>query len=45
MITAKGVVRLIDISAVQTHNTLRDIQSLVDAAKKYRFINVHTLPC
>lgn len=36
---------MIDISAVQTHNTLRDIQSLVDAAKKYRFINVHTLPC
>lgn len=45
MITAREAAHLIDISAVQTHNTLGDIRSLVDIAKQYRFINVHTLPC
>lgn len=43
--TAVEAARLIDISAVQTHNTLKDIVALVDVAKKYQFINVHTLPC
>ncbi|MDD4079899.1 MAG: deoxyribose-phosphate aldolase [Eubacteriales bacterium] len=42
--TAKQAARLIDISAVRTHHTLRDIQSLVEIAKAYRFVNVHTLP-
>jgi len=36
---------MIDISAVRTKHTLRDIESLVHYAKKYKFINVHTLPC
>jgi len=45
MTTAREAARLIDISAVQTHNTLKDIRSLVEIAKQYRFINVHTLPC
>ncbi len=45
MTTAGEAARLIDISAVQTHNTLEDIRSLVAIAKQYRFINVHTLPC
>lgn len=45
MTTAREAARLIDISAVQTHNTLKDIRSLVEIAKHYRFINVHTLPC
>jgi deoxyribose-phosphate aldolase len=44
MISAKEAARLIDISAVQTHNNLSDIEALVDTAKKYRFINVHSLP-
>lgn len=43
--TAKEAARLIDISAVRTHHTLADIQQVVDIAKKYRFINVHSLPC
>ena len=37
--------RLIDISAVQTAHTLSDIEEAVKIAKKYRFINVHSLPC
>lgn len=45
MPTALEAARLIDISAVQTHNSYPDILSLVELARKYRFINVHTLPC
>jgi len=45
MITAEQASRLIDISAVRTKHTLSDIESLVHYAKKYNFINVHTLPC
>ncbi len=40
--TAAG---MIDISAVRTHHTLADIEEIVGYAKKYRFINVHVLPC
>lgn len=29
--------RLIDISAVRTHHGLKDIQEVVDIAKKYKF--------
>lgn len=36
---------MIDISAVRTQHTLKDIEYIVECAKKYRFINVHTLPC
>lgn len=43
--TSREAARLIDISAVQTRHSLEDIKSLVETAKKYRFINVHTLPC
>lgn len=43
--TRKEAARLIDISAVRTHHTLSDIEDVVAIAKKYRFINVHTLPC
>ena len=45
MITSEQACRMIDISAVRTKHTLRDIESLVHYAKKYKFINVHTLPC
>ncbi len=45
MPTALEAARKIDVSAVQTHNTYRDILELVEAARRYRFINVHTLPC
>ena len=44
MITSEQASRLIDISAVRTKHTLKDIESLVHYAKKYKFINVHTLP-
>lgn len=37
--------RLIDISAVRTAHNINDIKEVVEVAKKYRFINVHALPC
>ena len=43
--TARDAAALIDISAVRTHNTLSDVAECVEYAKKYRFINVHSLPC
>ncbi|MDE7319185.1 MAG: deoxyribose-phosphate aldolase [Lachnospiraceae bacterium] len=36
---------MIDISTVRTQHTLSDIREAVEYARKYRFINVHTLPC
>jgi len=39
-----GAARVIDVSAVRTHNTLADIEEVVGHAKKHRFINVHVLP-
>ncbi len=43
--TGKDAAKLIDISAVRTHHSLQDIREMVDIALRYRFINVHTLPC
>jgi deoxyribose-phosphate aldolase len=43
--TAKDAAGMIDISAVRAHHTLSDIREMVDIALRYRFINVHTLPC
>ncbi len=43
--TGKDAARLIDISAVRTHHSLNDIKEMVDIARQYRFVNVHTLPC
>lgn len=37
--------RMIDISAVRTQHTRSDIERVVEYARKYRFINVHSLPC
>lgn len=37
--------RMIDISTVRTHHNINDIKEVVEIAKKYRFINVHALPC
>ena len=45
MLTSEQAGRLIDISAVRTAHTLSDVEKLVQYAKDYRFINVHTLPC
>lgn len=42
---AKDVAKMIDISAVRTSSTLKDIEENVQYAKEYRFINVHVLPC
>jgi len=41
----KEAARLIDISAVRSHNTETDVRETVDIAKKYGFINAHSLPC
>lgn len=43
--SAQQAARLIDISAVRTHHTHGDILEIVKLAKKFKFINVHTLPC
>ena len=43
--TSKDAARLIDISAVRTHHSLENIKEMVDIALRYRFVNVHTLPC
>ena len=45
MITSEQAGRLIDISAVRTAHTLSDVEKLVEYAREYKFINVHTLPC
>jgi deoxyribose-phosphate aldolase len=42
--TGLEAARKIDISAVRTHHTKEDIDSIVRVAQKYRFINVHVLP-
>ena len=44
MITGKEAARLIDISAVRTHHTMRDLEELVAYGREYRFINLHVLP-
>jgi deoxyribose-phosphate aldolase len=43
--TSRQAARLIDISAVRTHHSLSDIKEMADIARRYRFVNVHTLPC
>lgn len=45
MITAREAAKLIDISAVRTHHSRKDIDELVEYGRKYRFINLHVLPC
>ncbi len=42
--TGKEAARKIDISAVRTHHSKKDIDLVIEEAKKYRFINVHVLP-
>ena len=42
--TSYEVARMIDVSAVRSYHSIKDIKSLVQYAKKYRFINVHILP-
>jgi deoxyribose-phosphate aldolase len=44
-LTAKEAASLIDISAVRTHHSLGDLEALVEYGRKYRFINIHVLPC
>lgn len=43
--TPTEAARLIDISAVRSQHGIEDIEYMVEIAKEYRFINVHTLPC
>jgi deoxyribose-phosphate aldolase len=44
MLTSKEAARMIDISAVRTHHSKKDLDELVSYGKKYRFINLHVLP-
>ncbi len=44
-LTARDIARMIDISAVRTQHGEREITTLVENAKRYRFIAVHVLPC
>ena len=44
-ISARKAARIIDISAVRARHSLKDIDELVEYGKKYRFINIHVLPC
>lgn len=43
-VNQKEAARLIDVSAVRTPHSLTDIQLVVDMAKRFSFINVHSLP-
>ena len=45
ILTGKEAAAMIDISLVRTQHTISDIRDVVELAKKYRFINVHVLPC
>ena len=45
ILTGKEAAALIDISVVRTHHTYSDILAVVELAKRYRFVNVHALPC
>ena len=45
IMTSKEAARLIDISAVRSQHTLKDLEELVSLARKYHFINLHVLPC
>ena len=45
ILTGREAAAMIDISAVRTHHGYSDIEEVVALAKKYRFINVHVLPC
>ena len=42
--TGIDAARKIDISAVRTHHSKKDIDLAIEKAKKYKFINVHVLP-
>lgn len=42
---AREAAAMIDISAVRSQHTLKDIEEVVAYAKKYKFVNVHVLPC
>jgi len=43
--TALEAAGMIDVSAVRTHHSLKDIERVAELAKRYRFVNVHVLPC
>lgn len=43
--TAREAARLIDISAVRTQHSEKDVLELVELGEKYHFINLHVLPC
>lgn len=42
--TGTDAAAMIDISAVRTHHTLKDVQEVAALGMKYHFINVHVLP-
>lgn len=44
-ISFKEIVKMMDVSVLKTTDTEMDIKSLIDAAKKYRFVCTFGLPC
>lgn len=45
ILTSTQIANMIDISAVKTDSSLHEVDSVIEAAKKYRFTAVFTLPC
>jgi deoxyribose-phosphate aldolase len=44
-LNSRRIAGMIDISAVQASHGIAEITEMVDNAKKYGFISIHTLPC
>ena len=43
--TPQSIAGMIDISAVQASHGIAEIMEMVENAKRYGFISIHTLPC
>lgn len=45
MLTPRQAARLMDVSVVQMHHSIGDIDELIEEARTHLFISVHVLPC
>lgn len=45
ILTSTQIANMIDISAVKTDSSLQEVDAIIEAAIKYKFIAVFTLPC
>ena len=45
VLTRNDIVRIIDISVLQTNNTEEDVKRLIQVAREYKFICTFALPC